>query len=689
MDISYYKKFEPIDGKWYLTKELGSGAFGTVFEVERKDFSDAKSAMKIISIPNSPNEVETFKEDNYDMDDASVTSYFYGFVEEFVKEFQLMSKLRGHSNIVSYEDHDVIQRKDGIGWDIFIRMELLTPMNKFFASNPPTQLDVINLGIGICKALELCQKYNIIHRDIKPSNIFVSQMGEYKLGDFGVARTLEKTSSGLSKKGTYTYMAPEVFKGEEYNATVDIYSLGIVMYKILNNNLEPFRTNRTHTDEENAMARRLRNDPIPKPCNADDNLASIVLKACSYNPSDRFSTPKEMRTALEGILGRVVVTPAQVSTAPVSSIKPPVDDEVTVGVFGEKSSDEEMTVGVFANSQDDEKTVGVFNDREEDEKTVGVFGNREDDEKTVGVFDNTSNVQKPPLPDMAAAVNGKVKKEKKKKEKEVKLPPKEKKKSKKGIIIVLIAVILLVGVGVGLYFSGLLPFGKKEPSKEQPVQQEKTMEIVIEDSVVDAVVEDVPGEKLSNSTILATTDDYYTIPKADIHSVKACYSKDKDKFYLIVNVANTHETMLKAYADINYGLKMTFNDVTVDLLPLGKGSTEFGLSDGVITDGQLQLYTDISYTKDSISEVLEKMVYNNPDAPSIPSDSQNNKPSKKPQVKPGASKGGNSQNETPQPEVSEPAVPDTPNPPTTQRCNVCGGQHHPSVHDKSGPVIDG
>ena len=205
MDMQYYKQYEPIDGKWYITKELGSGSFGKVFEVERKDFGNMKSAMKIISVPSSESEIHSFISENYDMDDKSVTSYFYGFVEEFIKEFQIMSQLKGHSNIVNYEDHDVKERRDGIGWDIFIRMELLKPMNDYFKEHMPTQSDVIKLGIDMCKALEVCQKHSIIHRDIKPSNIFVSDNGDFKLGDFGVARTLEKTSSGLSKKGTYTY----------------------------------------------------------------------------------------------------------------------------------------------------------------------------------------------------------------------------------------------------------------------------------------------------------------------------------------------------------------------------------------------------------------------------------------------------------------------------------------------------
>lgn len=302
MDISYYKQFEPIDGKWYITKRLGSGSFGTVFEVERKDYGSMKSALKVITIPSSQSEIDTFRSENYDLDEKSITSYFYGFVEEFIKEFQLMAEMRGHSNIVSYEDHDIKEHKDGIGWDIFIRMELLTPLNDYYAQNPPVQEDIIKLGIDICKALEVCYKNKIIHRDIKPSNIFMSKTGDYKLGDFGVARTLEKTSSGLSKKGTYTYMAPEVYKGEPYGVNVDIYSLGIVMYRLLNNNLEPFRTDRTFSNGEEALVRRLKGEEMQAPANADGKLAEAILKACAYNSSERYQTPSELREALEDIL---------------------------------------------------------------------------------------------------------------------------------------------------------------------------------------------------------------------------------------------------------------------------------------------------------------------------------------------------------------------------------------------------
>lgn len=119
-------------------------------------------------------------------------------------------------------------------------MELLTPLNTYYTTYPPTEADVIRLGIDMCRALEVCAKENIIHRDIKPSNIFVSEHGDYKLGDFGVARHLEASCRELSKKGTYDYMAPEVYRDSVYDARADIFSLGIVLYKLMNNGRIPF-----------------------------------------------------------------------------------------------------------------------------------------------------------------------------------------------------------------------------------------------------------------------------------------------------------------------------------------------------------------------------------------------------------------------------------------------------------------
>ena len=397
MDINYYKQYEPIFGSWRITRQIGEGSFGKVFEIEREDFGVTyRAALKAITVPASESELLEVKADG--MDDASVRTYFGSFVEELVKEFALMSRLKGNSNVVSYEDHQVIEHPDDIGWDILIRMELLTPLNRYTSTHTVTRQDVIKLGIDLCRALEMCQKFNIIHRDIKPENIFISGMGDFKLGDFGIARTVEKTTSGLSKKGTYTYMAPEVYKGEAYGSTVDIYSLGIVLYRLLNGNRTPFLPAApapiTHADRENALARRFSGAPLPAPCHAEGRLAEIVLKACAYDPKERYSSPMQMRQELESILYNWEES---------KYIYPEGDDVPQDSVHYVKTGEEPPVAETEATQRDSEAAqrnsgAGAA-DTEDEGRTVSDFGGMAgsfdrttgEDGKTVSDFGGTAN----------------------------------------------------------------------------------------------------------------------------------------------------------------------------------------------------------------------------------------------------------------------------------------------------------
>ncbi|MBQ7975284.1 MAG: serine/threonine protein kinase [Clostridia bacterium] len=307
MDVNYYKQYEPIFGAWKIKNKLGEGNFGAVYEIEREDFGTTyHAALKTITIPKNQAELDSILDDG--MDATSAESYLQQFVEKIVSEFVLMSKLKGNSHIVSYEDHQVIKHKDGIGWDILIRMELLTPMMSYMKTTSITKRDVIKLGIDMCRALELCQKYNIIHRDIKPENIFISDSGDFKLGDFGIAKEVEKTQSGLTKTGTQTYMAPEVYKGQPYGSSVDLYSLGVVLYRLLNHNRAPFMPQYpnpiSYSDRERALIMRMGGHHFPAPSGVEEGcrLAEIAMKACSFNPDDRYSSPTQMREDLEAIM---------------------------------------------------------------------------------------------------------------------------------------------------------------------------------------------------------------------------------------------------------------------------------------------------------------------------------------------------------------------------------------------------
>lgn len=296
---------DKVFGSWTVAGALGSGSFGSVYEIRRQDFGETyRAALKVISVPHDRAEIASLKAEGMSQED--IRRYYRGCVEELVREFSLMAKLKATGNVVSYEDHAVVPQEDGLGWTILIRMELLHPVLSYAKTHPFARRDVIRLGIDMCKALELCQKYNIIHRDIKPENIFVNDNGDFKLGDFGIARTIESTMSGLSKKGTYSYMAPEVYAGREYGFNVDTYSLGIVLYRLLNRNRTPFLPMPpepiTVQNREAALAQRMSGARIPAPYYAQGRLGEIVLKACAFDPRDRYSSPMQLRQELEAVL---------------------------------------------------------------------------------------------------------------------------------------------------------------------------------------------------------------------------------------------------------------------------------------------------------------------------------------------------------------------------------------------------
>lgn len=288
--------------EWKIIGKIGEGSFGKVYKACRKEQGTTfYSAIKVITIPSNPGELDSVRSES--PNEQSVKEYFQGLVDECIQEVSTMEYFRGNSHVVSVEDYKVVEYLDDIGWDIYIRMEYLTSFMDYCAGRALTEDDVLRLGIDLCKALEYCQCQNIIHRDIKPENIFVSRFGEFKLGDFGIARELERTMSGLSKKGTFSYMAPEMYRGEAYDARVDIYSLGIVLYKLRNHNRLPFISLEkqliTYRDKETALNRRMAGEELPRPAEAGEAFAEVILKACAYERDERYSSAEKFREALE------------------------------------------------------------------------------------------------------------------------------------------------------------------------------------------------------------------------------------------------------------------------------------------------------------------------------------------------------------------------------------------------------
>lgn len=338
---------------WETVRLIGRGSYGAVYEIERDLFGKKeKAALKHIGIPQNPSDIEEMYSDGYD--DESITASFQSHLESIVAEYSLMRKLNGAANVVNCDDVKYVQREDGIGWDIFIKMELLTPLTKAL-QDPISEETVIKIAADMCHALSLCKRFDIVHRDIKPQNIFVSPLGDYKLGDFGIAKTVEKTMGG-TKTGTYKYMAPEVYNNMPYGQQADIYSLGLVLYWLLNKRRMPFLPlppqKLTAGMDEQARNRRLSGEPLPTPVDGSEDLKRIVLKACAYNPRDRFHTADEMLQAL----GRLRNDPRPTSAAPPNkeTFVPEdgevgeSDNELTFGLIGSrKPSMEDATLGAF------------------------------------------------------------------------------------------------------------------------------------------------------------------------------------------------------------------------------------------------------------------------------------------------------------------------------------------------------
>ncbi len=289
----------PWEG-WRLVRLIGHGSFGRVYEIEKRDGKNVqKAAMKVI--PISTEMLDDVYGSQYD--EGTARKLCENSLNSIRKEYMFMRELRGNPNIVRCDDMREIWHQDGIGCDVYIMMELLTPLHVIWKSESITEDDAIDLGRDICRALTVCEQHKIIHRDIKPQNILVSGKGVYKLGDFGTAKTFEHTSSA-TKAGTETYMAPEIIRREKYGRDVDTYSLGLVMYRMLNKGQLPFiPAGIIPTAEQRAesLQRRISGETLPLPAEGSSALQAIVMKACSYNRIDRYSSASEMLEDLDTV----------------------------------------------------------------------------------------------------------------------------------------------------------------------------------------------------------------------------------------------------------------------------------------------------------------------------------------------------------------------------------------------------
>ncbi len=261
-----------------MVRKLGKGGYGTVWEAECPDLgAPRRAAIKIMHA--------------YSLSDA----------EELQNEYLMMKRLADASHVVKPDEVKMVP--SAAGYDVFIRMELLTPLDKWLEAwkqqtgEDASEPVIIKIARDIGSALWACEQSDppIIHRDIKPQNILVSVIDKdnlsedslddnccFKLGDFGIARLLVHTHE-YTQIGTPNYCAPEIESGNGGDCRSDIYSLGKVMQWLLcRSQTRPF------------------SDATEEP-GGELTLSSIIDKACSFFPEDRYQSAEELNRDLDSL----------------------------------------------------------------------------------------------------------------------------------------------------------------------------------------------------------------------------------------------------------------------------------------------------------------------------------------------------------------------------------------------------
>lgn len=281
---------QPLWESWFIKEKIGSGSFSVVYRIEaQRPGSVDEAALKVEAITA---EGQLFS------DEERKTTFLNDKRSLAVNEAQIMKKLRDCPYIVRYEEEHMQELYvDGEfeGYYYLIRMELL--QNVFEQMKSKTfdcsERNVLKLASEVGQGLKAAHDIGIIHRDIKPENMFVSASGIYKLGDFNISK---KAVSTRTYAGTQYYMAPEIYWANAnlescYTTQADIYSFGLCLYQMMNNNMLPFED---QTDPTTACDKRMNGEIPPLPCNASKGFADIIMKACAYDYQQRYRTVDEM-----------------------------------------------------------------------------------------------------------------------------------------------------------------------------------------------------------------------------------------------------------------------------------------------------------------------------------------------------------------------------------------------------------
>lgn len=225
------------------------------------------------------------------------------FRTRFRLEAQAASRMSHPSIVRVYDAGDPSTIDSSSDEPPYIVMELVkgTLLKRIIAEGPVPVDDAVRYVDGILEALDYSHRAGVVHRDIKPGNVMVTDKGQVKVMDFGIARAVSDSSSTVAETtqiiGTAAYFSPEQAKGEPVDARADLYSTGVVLYELLTGR-QPFRG-----ESPVAVAyQHVSETPVP-PSEVNEASPSaldpIVLRALAKDPYQRYPDAAHFRAALD------------------------------------------------------------------------------------------------------------------------------------------------------------------------------------------------------------------------------------------------------------------------------------------------------------------------------------------------------------------------------------------------------
>ena len=211
-------------------------------------------------------------------------------------EMNTLSKISlesGNRFVITYYDYKLVENTEDLKYDLYIRMDYLTSVGQLYKDSAITVRDLLRMGFEICDALDWCHKNGRVHNNLNLNNIFVNKEGRFVLGDFASFYNKENDDIVCS--------APELYFGETPSPSTDIYSLGMVMYMLLNDGLPPFAENDSQDEVQIALRRLKAGEKTTFTKSVNQRLSDVVCKAIAPK-NERYNSVEEIKKALEFLM---------------------------------------------------------------------------------------------------------------------------------------------------------------------------------------------------------------------------------------------------------------------------------------------------------------------------------------------------------------------------------------------------